>query len=96
MSNSRYKANYHGDPNDSVEGPTFIMSCQRNIFADKAYDPPLHLQPVMRKIFGTFKGQLPKSEKILCSSICLPSHQDMTNEDADYVCKNFLEILETI
>ena len=69
---------------------------ERNIFADKAYDPPLHLQPVMRKIFGTFKGQLPKSEKILCSSICLPSHQDMTNEDADYVCKNFLEILETI
>ncbi len=68
---------------------------ERNIFADKAYDPPLHLQPVMRKIFGTYKGLLPKSEQILSSSICLPSHQNMTNEDADYVSKNFLEIIDT-
>ena len=68
---------------------------ERNIFADKAYDPPLHLQPVMKKIFRTYE-LLPKSEQILSSSICLPSHQNMTNEDADYVSENFLDIIDTI
>ena len=50
----------------------------------------------MKKIFGAYKGLLPKSEQILSSSICLPSHQSMTNEDADYVSENFLEIIDTI
>ena len=36
-----------------------------NIYADKAYNPPLHLQPVIKKIYNTNKGLLPVSEDIL-------------------------------
>ena len=65
---------------------------EKKIFADKAYDPPLHLQPVMKKIFSTHKGQLPISEAILSQNICLPSHQKMSMNDVDYVCENLIQI----
>ena len=67
---------------------------EKKIFADKAYDPPLHLQPVMKKIFSTYKGQLPISEAILSQNICLPSHQKMSINDVDYVCENLIRIIK--
>ena len=62
--------------------------------ADAAYKPPLHLQPVIKKILNIHKGHLPFSENLLRSHICLPCHQNMSLKDADYVIANFLSILE--
>jgi len=69
---------------------------KNNIFADKAYDPPLHLQPVMKKIFKSYEGLLPASEAILSKNICLPSHQGMTIDDVNYVCKKLIQILKSL
>ena len=67
-----------------------------NIYADKAYNPPLHLQPVIKKIYNTNKGLLPVSEDILSRSICLPCHQNMSIDDVDYVCKNLSEFIQLL
>ncbi len=69
---------------------------KRGIEADTAYNPPLHLQPVMANLYKIQKNMLPISEDILSRHICLPSHQNMKAEDANYVCDNLLNILSTI
>ena len=66
----------------------------RGIFVDVAYNPPLHLQPVMIDLYGNSKKMLPVSEKILAQHICLPSHQNMSKEDAEYVCENLIDIVK--
>ena len=65
----------------------------KGIFADTAYNPPLHLQPVMVNLYKNTEKLLLTSEDLLRRHICLPSHQNMTNEDAEYVCENLIEIL---
>lgn len=66
------------------------------IFADTAYDPPLHLQPVIKEIFKTNIGLLPLSENILSRSMCLPCHQKMKIEDVDYICKILIKIINNL
>ena len=62
--------------------------------ADTTYTPPVHLQPVIKKLFKTKKGILPKTENYLRHHICMPCHQNMTTKQAIYVAdqvlKNFI------
>lgn len=60
------------------------------ITIDWAYDPPLHLQPVFRKMLGTEPGMLPRSESTMSRHICLPVHARMRDEDAEYVAERLL------
>lgn len=60
------------------------------IVIDWAYDPPLHLQPVFRDLFGTKPGMLPRSEQIMSRHICLPVHARMREVDAEYVVDRLL------
>ena len=79
----------------SYDREEIIIKLKKNgIEADLAYNPPLHLQPVMKKLYNNQKGMLPRSENILSRHICLPSHQNMTEDDANYVCEKLLKILE--
>ncbi len=66
----------------------------KGIFADTAYNPPLHQQPVMLDLYKDTENLLLTTEDILKRHICLPSHQNMTSEDGEYVCKNLIEILK--
>lgn len=59
------------------------------IMVDWAYQPPLHLQPVFKELYGTTKGMLPKTEALLSRHICLPCHPQMTDEDALFVARTF-------
>lgn len=65
----------------------------KGIYADTAYNPPLHLQPVMTQLYNNKENLLPRSEALLKKHICLPSHQNMSIDDAKYVCDTLLEIL---
>jgi len=60
------------------------------ITIDWAYDPPLHLQPVFRSLYGNQPGMLPISEEILSRHICLPVHARMRAEDAAFVAERLL------
>ena len=60
------------------------------ISIDWAYDPPLHLQPVFKKMLGTSEGMLPESEKLLAKHICLPVHARMRDIDCEFVVERVL------
>jgi len=66
------------------------------ISVDWAYDPALHLQPVFKKLFSTTTGMLTKSESILSRHLCLPCHQNMSEDDGHYVCDILIEALEVL
>ena len=55
------------------------------ITIDWAYAPPLHLQPVCRKLYGTAPGLCPRSEAIMDRHLCLPIHARLLPEDGEYV-----------
>lgn len=63
------------------------LRIEHNIEAGTLYDPPCHLQPVYRDIFGYKEGMFPTAEKILKSQLCLPIFAQMTDEKVDYVLK---------
>ncbi len=52
------------------------------VTVDWAYQPPLHLQPVFRDLYGTTEGLLPRTEDLLSRHLCLPCHPRMSDENA--------------
>lgn len=65
------------------------------VAVDWAYQPALHLQPVIRDLYKTFEGLLPRTEELLSRHICLPCHPRMTDEDAIYVAKVLVSLIST-
>ncbi len=66
---------------------------QHKIYVDIAYDPPIHLQPVIKKYYNTSEGFLPKTEEILKGHIFLPCHPQLAPKDIIFICKVFKEAL---
>jgi perosamine synthetase len=54
---------------------------------DWSYHPPLHLQPVFRRLLGTRTGMLPTSEDLLSRHICLPCHPRISDNEARYIAR---------
>jgi len=51
----------------------------------EVYWPPLHLQPIYKKLLGTKEGDFPYAEDACKRMLCLPLYAQMTIEDAKYV-----------
>lgn len=64
------------------------------IMADKAYFPPVHQQPIIKKILKIKKNHLPKTENLSKFHICLPCHQNMSVADAKYVVQTLNKLLK--
>jgi len=60
----------------------------------EVYWPPLHLQPVYRKILNTRLGDFPEAEDACRRMVCLPLYTQMTMEEAKYVVNNIAEVLQ--
>jgi len=52
----------------------------------RPYFPPIHLQPFYREKFGYRGGEFPVTEKIARSTLALPFHGRMEEEEVDHVC----------
>ena len=63
------------------------------VYADIAYNPPLHLQPVFKSLYGTGAGLLPVTEDILQRHICLPCHPKMTKDESDFVISTLIKVI---
>ena len=61
------------------------------ISVDWAYDPLVHLQPVMQKYFPNKKGMLSFSEKLAKTHINLPIHYGISFKQAEFIAKTFLK-----
>jgi len=80
---------------DSINRHHFLAELhKKGVFADLTYQPPLHLQPVFKKLYGTKEGDLKQSENIMTRHVCLPCHQSMTLKDAEYVMNQVKKILK--
>nr|MDO8044215.1 DegT/DnrJ/EryC1/StrS family aminotransferase [Candidatus Baldrarchaeota archaeon] len=62
----------------------------------EVYWPPLHLQPLYRRLLGTKKGDFPKAEDVCSRMICPPIYTEMSIEDAKYVIEKFKEVLAEV
>ncbi len=49
------------------------------------YDPPCHLQPVMRNMFGFAEGMFPRAEAALKRQVCPPIHSTLSVEEVHSV-----------
>jgi dTDP-4-amino-4,6-dideoxygalactose transaminase len=57
------------------------------------YYPPCHVHPFYRENFGCKEGDLPVSESVLKSVLCLPMHPSVTDEDTKYVAESLTSCL---
>ncbi|MDO8740189.1 MAG: DegT/DnrJ/EryC1/StrS family aminotransferase [Candidatus Woesearchaeota archaeon] len=51
------------------------------------YLPPIHLQPIYKKMFGCKEGDFPICERVSSSTLALPFYTQMKDEEIDYVCE---------
>jgi perosamine synthetase len=51
----------------------------------RGYFNPIHLQPYIRERFGTSEGMLPVTESVAKRTLALPFHNNLTEEQVDYV-----------
>jgi dTDP-4-amino-4,6-dideoxygalactose transaminase len=59
----------------------------------EVYWPPLHFQPIFKKLLRVREGNYPLAEEACKRMICLPLHVSMTMEDAKYVVQTVRETM---
>lgn len=59
----------------------------------RAYFQPIHLQPFYRREFGYKSGDFPVAEEVAATTLALPFHNNLTEDEIDYVVGNLKEIL---
>ncbi len=59
----------------------------------RAYFQPIHLQPFYRQMFGYKPGDFPVTEAVAASTLALPFHNNLSEEDIDYVVDSLGDIL---
>jgi dTDP-4-amino-4,6-dideoxygalactose transaminase len=58
------------------------------------YDPPCHLQPVLRQLFGYSEGMFPRAEATLRRQLCLPMHSGVREADVETVCDAMMKVVK--
>ena len=56
------------------------------------YDPPCHLQPVLRQLFGFTEGMFPKAEATLKRQLCPPIHSALSSQDVHAVADAMITV----
>jgi dTDP-4-amino-4,6-dideoxygalactose transaminase len=56
---------------------------EAGVQSDQGYSPLMHLQPVMRRLYGAGEGSLPRSEALHSRLLCLPCHPLVAPEDVE-------------
>jgi perosamine synthetase len=75
-------------PLDRIQLKSLLAA--EGITIDWAYEPPMHLQPVFRQLYGTAPGLCPRSEALMSRHLCLPIHARLRPEDAEHVATRVL------
>jgi len=62
----------------------------------EVYWPPLHMQPIYKRLLKAKQGDFPKAEEACKRMVCLPLYSQMTLEEAEYVTEKAREVLSAI
>ena len=69
-----------------------IKELQKRGIGCRDYFAPIHLQPFYREL-GYHEGDFPVAEAAGARTIALPFHNNLTEQEIDYVVKNLRELL---
>lgn len=69
---------------------------ERGITIDWAYDPPLHLQPVFKRVYGISEGHLPVTERAMKHFVCLPMYVGLKSDGAQFIADEFCKALKDL
>ena len=58
--------------------------------------PPLHLQPVYRKMYDIKEGNFPISEEVMSKHFHLPMQVTISLDDAKYIANSVLKAVDKI
>ena len=67
---------------------------RRGIDTGSVYNPPCHLQPLYKKLFGFREGMFPVADDILPRILCLPVFIGLKDEEIGYITDCLKEELE--
>jgi dTDP-4-amino-4,6-dideoxygalactose transaminase len=62
----------------------------------EVYWPPLHMEPVYKRLLGVKEGDFPVAEDVCARMVCLPLYSQMTMDEAKYVIEKTQEVLEEV
>jgi len=62
----------------------------------EVYWPPLHMQPVYKRLLRVKEGDFPVAEEACRRMLCLPVYSQMTMSEAEYVIEKCREVLSEI
>ena len=65
---------------------------EKGIATSSYYSPPLHLQPVYKKL-GLKRGSFPVSEELSKELICLPIYPSLSSQNQEYIISNFNKLI---
>lgn len=66
---------------------------EKGISSKGYFYPPIHLQPVYKKIFGYKGGEFPVAERISSSGFIIPFFVELTDQQIGIVCETIIEAL---
>ncbi len=58
--------------------------------------PPIHLEPLYTKLLGHKEGDFPVTERVSWSTIALPFHNNLAEEEINYVCDSLEKVLAKV
>jgi perosamine synthetase len=62
----------------------------------RPYFSPIHLQPFYQERFGFQWGDFPVTESVASSTIALPFHNNLTENEVDYIAETLNEVLRSL
>ena len=73
--------------NQRVDVATLKRYCleRHGVELESLYNPPCHLQPLYKRLFGFREGFFPVAEEVLKRQICLPVHMGIGEEEISHV-----------
>ena len=79
-----------------VDRATVMDRCRESGIPTRAYFPAIHLMPHYREPYGYSPGDLPITESVSPTTLALPFHANMTEEEVAYVCDQLYAMTELI
>jgi perosamine synthetase len=62
----------------------------------EVYWPPLHMQPIYKRLLKVKEGDFPVAEDVCRRMVCLPMYSQMTLDEAQYVIERVKEVLSQL
>lgn len=79
-----------------VDRTTVMGQCKESGIPTRPYFPAIHLMPHYREPYGYSPGDLPITEAISPTTLALPYHANMTEEEVGYVCDQLYAMTELV